>query len=97
MDVMQNRNTETSLEEVIILVELYVIGLLKISLTITESSNHFILINIQIKYFKEKYEKDLSTVTRTVDQMIQKTEKNIAWMEKYYEEISKWLSKQRNV
>ena len=46
MDVMQNRNTETSLEEVIILVELYVIGLLKISLIITEISNHFILINI---------------------------------------------------
>ena len=46
MDVMQNRNTETSLEEVIIIVELYVIGLLKISLTITKSSNHFIPINI---------------------------------------------------
>ena len=94
MDVMQNRNTETSLEEVIILVELYVIGLIRqfISLTITESSNHFILINIQIKYFKEKHKKDLSTVTRIVDQMIQKTEKNIAWMEKYYEEISKLLS-----
>ena len=29
MDVMQNRNTETSLEEVIILVELYVIVLLR--------------------------------------------------------------------
>ena len=50
-----------------------------------------------MKYFKEKYEKDLSTVTRIVDQMIQKTEKNIVWMEKYYEEISKWLSEQRNL
>ena len=64
---------------------------------ITKTSYYFILTDIQIKYFKEKYEKDLSTVTRKVDQMIQKTEKNIAWMEKYYEEISKWLSEQRNV
>ena len=61
---------------------------------ITETLDHFIFINIQIKYFKEKYEKDLSTVTRKVDQMIQKTEKNIAWMKKYYEEISNWLSQQ---
>ena len=51
---------------------------------------------LQIKNFKEKHEEDLSTVKRTLGQMIQKTETNIAWMEKNYEEISNWLSKHRN-
>ena len=41
-----------------------------------------------LKNFKEKHEEDLSTVKRTLEQMIQKTETNIAWMEKNYEESS---------
>ena len=51
---------------------------------------------LQIKNFKEKHEEDLSTVKRTLGQMIQKTETNIAWMEKNYEEIGSWLSKHCN-
>ena len=44
-----------------------------------------------MKQFKEKHNEDLSSVKRVVGQMVQKTEANIAWMDKYHDEISKWL------
>ena len=49
----------------------------------------------KIKTFKEEKEGTLRTSRRVIEQSIEKTETNIAWMEKNYENIGNWLSEQK--
>ena len=51
----------------------------------------FLSCSFKMKAFREEHKEDLSKVNRVFDQMIQKTEANIAWMEKHYGGISQWL------
>ena len=55
--------------------------------------HYFLSYSFQMKAFREKHNEDLLRVKRVFDQMIQKTEANIAWMEKHYGGISQWLEK----
>ena len=49
----------------------------------------------KIKAFQADKEGNLRTSERAINQAIEKTEANIAWVAKYYEEIKTWLSERR--
>ncbi|KAK3895772.1 hypothetical protein Pcinc_000525 [Petrolisthes cinctipes] len=45
----------------------------------------------QLELFKEQHLEDLGSATFAVDQAIESTDNNIAWMDNYYEGILQWL------
>ena len=45
----------------------------------------------QLLLFKEEHEDSLSTATRAINQAIEGTKNNIAWMDNNYEVIEQWL------
>ena len=49
----------------------------------------------KIKTFKEEKDETLRTSRRLIEQSIEKTETNIAWMETNYENIRNWLFQQK--
>ncbi|KAK7075491.1 hypothetical protein SK128_020460 [Halocaridina rubra] len=46
----------------------------------------------ELELFKEEHSEDLGTATRAVDQAIERTANNIAWMENNYDVIVQWLA-----
>ena len=92
---MRDRNTQSALDEVKLHINIYFKSYSsQISLSLI-SSIIFLSCSIQMKSFREKHNEDLSKVKRAFDQMIQKTEANIAWMEKHYGDISQWLEQRK--
>ena len=94
---MRNRNTQSALDEVRLHINIY-FGSNSSKFPLVVISNmyyYFSSMFFKMKAFREKHNEDLLKVKRVFDQMIQKTEANIAWMEKHYKDISQWLEQRK--
>ena len=49
---------------------------------------------LQLKQFRRSYSSDLSAISRTVEQALEKVENNVGWMETNYDNIRDWLQQQ---
>jgi aminopeptidase N len=45
----------------------------------------------ELQFFKKRYEHELASAARSLDQAIEGTQANIAWMKANFEDITKWL------
>ena len=49
---------------------------------------------LQLKQFRRSHSSDLSAISRTVEQALEKVENNVGWMETNYDNIRDWLEQQ---
>ena len=49
---------------------------------------------LQLKQFRQTHSSDLSAISRTVEQALEKVENNVGWMETNYDNIRDWLQQQ---